>query len=396
MSSSQNTRAMIVVSVAVLLASSTWFTGTAAARTLASLWELDAGAVAWLTNATQYGFIVGTLLYALTNLADRFEARRVFLVSALLGAAINLGFAWVPDSLGPALVFRFLTGVTLAGVYPVGMKIIATWYREGLGWRLGVMVGCLTLGTAFPYGIDALGLELDWRGVASVASVAAALGGVFMVTGIGEGPFLRTRARLDLRMALGVFRHAPFRNTAFGYFGHMWELYAVWALAGFFAASSLGPDSTLSVPVISFVTVAVGALGCTIGGLVSLRVSERSVAIASLIVSGTMCLLSGLAHESSPGLLLVFLLVWGFFVVSDSPQFSALAARHAPAEYTGTALTIQNGMGYLISTVSIQLVPLAAGEVGWRWAFVMLAVGPVVGTVFTLAVPRDEPSQAGD
>ena len=395
MSSTRNTRAMVVVSVAVLLASSTWFTGTAAARSLAALWTLDAGEVAWLTNATQYGFIAGTLLYALTNLADRFEARRVFLVSALLGSVINLGFAWIPDSLAPALVFRFLTGVTLAGVYPVGMKIIATWYREGLGWRLGVMVGCLTLGTAFPYGVDALALELDWRGVASVASAVAVAGGILMVTGIGEGPHLRTRAPLDLRVALRVFKHAPFRNTTFGYFGHMWELYALWALAGFFASSSLGPDSSWSVPMLSFLTVAVGALGCTLGGLVSLRVSERRVALVSLLVSGSMCLLSGLAHELSPGLLLVFLLVWGLFVVSDSPQFSALAARHAPAEYTGTALTIQNGIGFLVSTVSIQLVPLAAQVVGWQWAFVMLALGPIFGTVFTLAVPRPAPGSAG-
>lgn len=378
-----------MVSASVFLASSTWFSGTAATAVLARIWGLDAAAAAWLTNATQLGFIVGTIVYALANVADRFSARWVFFASAWAGAACNLGFAWLSTDLATALPLRFLTGVTLAGVYPVGMKVIASWYRTGLGWRLGVMVGFLTLGTALPYGIAAVGPTFDWRVLVSVASGLAVAGSLLVVVGIGDGPYLRGRARVDLRMAFRVFAHPPFRNTALGYFGHMWELYALWSLAGFFVAESVAGDLawTGRVPHIAFFTVAAGAVGCIGGGLVSRRVPERSVAFWALVASGSMCLLSGFAHALPPAALVVFLLVWGVFVVADSPQFSALAARHAPPEYTGTALTIQNGIGFLVTTVSIQLVPLLAAWLTWRWALSVLAIGPIIGAVFTRRIP---------
>ncbi len=384
-------RALIVISLGVFLATSTWFSGTAAARELAQLWALDARAGARLTSATQWGFIVGTLIFALANLADRFDARRVFCVSALVGALANLGFAWASPALAAALGFRFVTGVSLAGVYPVGMKLIASWYRDGLGWRLAVMVGCLTLGTAFPYGVAALGLRLDWRALATVASLAAALGGALVLLGCREGPYLRTRARLDLRMIGAVFRHQPFRATAFGYFGHMWELYALWSLTQFWLdarfAGSL--EWAEKVPIFAFATVAIGALGCVLGGLISRRIGERRVAGIALAGSGLMCLASGFAYALPGPALLGFLLIWGLLVVADSPQFSALAARHAPREYTGTALTVQNGLGFLITIVSIRLVPELAELLGWRWAFAILALGPALGSLAVARIPRD-------
>jgi MFS family permease len=376
-------RAFLVVSLAVLLATSTWFTGTAAARELAELWSLNPTQSARLTSATQWGFIVGTLVYAATNVADRFDARRVFCLSTIAGALCNLGFAWLSDGPGVALGFRFATGITLAGVYPVGMKLIASWFREGLGWRLGVMVGCLTLGTAFPYGVAALGTGLDWVVLASISSVAAVLGGLLVVFGCAEGPLLRTRAKLDLRMIGRVFRHQPFRSTAFGYFGHMWELYALWSLAGVWLDARFE-----RVPLVAFAIVAVGALGCIGGGLLSRRIGERKVAMFALLGSGTACLLSGFAYRLPPMALLVYLLIWGVLVVADSPQFSALAARHAPPEYTGTALTVQNGIGFLVSTVSIQLLPRIAELVTWQWTLMALAIGPAIGIVFTSRVPR--------
>ncbi|MFO7565297.1 MAG: MFS transporter [Enhygromyxa sp.] len=393
-------RALIVISLGVLLATSTWFTGTAAARELASLWSLDARASARLTSATQWGFIVGTLIYALANLADRFDPRRVFCGSALLGAAANLGFAWASAGLDTALGFRFATGVALAGVYPVGMKLIASWYASGLGWRLGVMVGCLTLGTAFPYGVAALGLALDWRALASVASLAAALGGLLVLLGCGEGPYLRSRARLDLRMIGAVFRHQPFRATAFGYFGHMWELYALWSLTsawldarfeGSLEARAMIPmiPTIPMIPMIAFATVAIGALGCVGGGLISRRIGERKVALFALIGSGICCLVSGFAFALPAPALLGFLLIWGVLVVADSPQFSALAARHAPAGYTGTALTVQNGIGFLITIASIQLLPSLAEQLGWRWVFAVLAIGPLCGAISLARVPAE-------
>jgi MFS family permease len=374
-----------MVSFAVLLASSTWFSGTAAVPSLRQAWGLGEGESAWLTISVQLGFITGTFLYSVLNLADRFNARRVFFTSALLGAGFNLGFAWLAEGLAAGVALRFLTGVTLAGVYPVAMKIVAMWFRSGLGWRLGVLVGALTLGTASPYLIRAVGARLDWRALVATASLSAVAGGALMLLGVGDGPFLRARARFDYSMAFKVFRHRQFRYTAFGYFGHMWELYAFWSLSAFYLGARFqgeASDWPGLIPALAFLTIGVGALGCAGGGWVSRSAGERKVALVSLVVSAACSALSGLAFSLPAAPLLVFILVWGVFVVSDSPQFSALAAKHAPPEYTGTALTIQNGIGFAITTVSIQLLPLAARSVGWRWAFTFLAAGPVVGAYF--------------
>jgi len=378
-------RALAMVSFAVLLASSTWFSGTAAVPSLRQAWGLGEGESAWLTISVQLGFITGTFLYSLLNLADRFNARRVFFTSALLGAGFNLGFAWLADGLGAGVALRFLTGVTLAGVYPVAMKIVAMWFRSGLGWRLGVLVGALTLGTASPYLIRAVGTRLDWRALVATASLSAVAGGALMLLGVGDGPFLKTRARFDYSMAFKVFRHRQFRYTAFGYFGHMWELYAFWSLSAFYLGARFqgeASDWPGLIPALAFLTIGVGALGCAGGGWVSRSAGERKVALVSLVVSAACSALSGLAFSLPAAPLMVFILVWGVFVVSDSPQFSALAAKHAPPEYTGTALTIQNGIGFAITTVSIQLLPIVARAVGWRWAFTFLAIGPVVGAYF--------------
>ncbi len=384
-------RALGVVSLAVLLAGATWFSGTAAIPALRREWGLGDAQAAWLTIGVQLGFITGTLIYAVLNIADVFNARRVFLVSASSCAAFNAGFAWLAHGLAAAVLFRFLTGVTLAGVYPVGMKIVASWFRTGLGWRLGVMVGALVFGTATPYLIQALGAGSSWRGLTSLGSASAVAGGLLIATAIGDGPYLSARARFDPTALLRVFAHPPFRNTAFGYFGHMWELYALWSLVGFYLAGSFavrGAEWAKAIPLVAFATVAVGAVGCAAGGWISRRVGERDVAIVSLGVSGTACALSGFAYALPPAALVAFLLVWGLFVVSDSPQFSALAARYCPAEYTGTALTVQNGIGFAVTVVSIQILPLVAARVGWRWAFVCLALGPAFGAWFMAKLPQ--------
>jgi MFS family permease len=378
-------RALLGVSLGVLLAGSTWFSGTAALPTLRGAWGLTDAEGAWLTIAVQAGFITGTFLYAVLNVADVFNARRVFLISALLGAAFNAGFAWASGGLPSALAFRFLTGVTLAGVYPVGMKIVASWFRTGLGWRLGVLVGALVLGTASPYLVQAAGAGADWRLLASAGSVLAAAGGSLVVAMVPDGPYLTGRAPFDARAAARVFAIPAFRYTAFGYFGHMWELYALWSLVALFLRDRFtGADAgwSASIPLIAFATVGMGALGCVGGGWVSRRVGERRVALVSLTTSGALCVLSGLAQALPPPALIGYLLVWGVFVVSDSPQFSALAARYCPPEYTATALTVQNGIGFAVTVVSIQLLPLVAAAVGWRWAFVALAAGPLVGAHF--------------
>lgn len=369
-------RALAVVSTAVLLAGSIWFSGTAAIPALRELWSLGDAQAAWLTVAVQLGFITGTFLYSVLSIADVFNARRVFLVSALLGAASNAAFAWIASGLGTALVFRFLAGITLAGVYPVGMKIVASWFREGLGWRLGVLVGALALGTASPYLVQALGAGRDWRLLAGTASLAAVAGGLLVGFGLRDGPYLRARAPFDLRAAARVFRDPAFRYTAFGYFGHMWELYALWSLVGFFLAGRAGRSE---IALVAFATVGSGFVGCAGGGWISRRAGERRVALVALLASGTLCALSGLAYALPTPVLYAYLVLWGIVAVADSPQFSALAARYAPSEYTATALTVQNGIGFAVTVVSLQVLPLLAAHVGWRWVFTTLAIGPFIG-----------------
>jgi MFS family permease len=378
-------RALVFVSAAVLLASSTWFSGTAAAPQLRALWQLSDSESAWLTISVQLGFIAGTFLYAALNLSDRFNARKVFFASALAGALFNIAFAWIAPHLTAAIIFRFLTGLMLAGVYPVGMKIVASWFQTGLGWRLGVMVGALTLGTASPYLIVALGAP-DYKMMATSASVSAAAGGLLILIAVGDGPYLKGRARFDPAMIVKVFRHPPFRYTALGYFGHMWELYAFWSLSSFYLAAKF--KESASIPVISFLAIGVGVVGCVAGGWISRTAGERQVAMVSMIISATCCAVSGFAYQLSAPWLVAFIIIWGIFVISDSPQFSALAARHCPPDYTGTALTTQNGIGFAVTVFSIQLLPLIASRVEWRWAFTFLALGPAVGAYFMSRLER--------
>jgi predicted MFS family arabinose efflux permease len=265
------------------------------------------------------------------------------------------------------------------------MKIVASWFREGLGWRLGVLVGALALGTASPYLIQAGGAGHDWRLLAGIASLSAVAGGLLVGLGLADGPHLRGRAPFDVRAAARVFRDPAFRYTAFGYFGHMWELYALWSLVGFFLAGKAGRSE---IALAAFATVGAGFLGCAGGGWISRQVGERRVALAALVASGTLCLLSGLAHSLALPALYAYLVVWGVVAVADSPQFSALAARYAPSQYTATALTVQNGIGFAVTVVSLQLLPLLAAHVGWRWAFTTLAVGPFLGAACMVRLGR--------
>ncbi|MBI1730139.1 MFS transporter [Candidatus Acetothermia bacterium] len=380
-----STRALILVSAAVFLASSTWFSGTAATMRLIGLWQIPSSELGLLTTAVQVGFIVGTLVYAFFNLADHFNARRLFFLSALFGALFNAGFALLTSGLESGVLFRFLTGVTLAGIYPVGMRLVASWFRTGLGWRLGVMVGSLVLGTGLPYLIQFVGGASDWRLLSGLASLFAILGGVVILMFLHDGPYLTKRPPFDFKMMFKVFEHKPFRNIAFGYFGHMWELYAFWSLLSFYVAMSFERhqfEMRALVPLVSFMVIGMGAIGCALGGWFSQRIGERNVALISLLISATFCLGSGYLFLLQPVLLIAMLLIWGFFVVSDSPQFSALAAMNAPPEYMGTALTVQNGIGFAITSVSLQLMPVIAQQVGWQWTFLFLAAGPLAGAYF--------------
>ncbi len=386
--------ALALVSAAVLLCTSIWFTGTAASARLESLWQLSEAGSAWLTISVQLGFIAGTLLYAMFNLPDVFPARWVFFLSALLGAGFNLAFAWLSEGLGTALLLRFLSGVTLAGIYPVGMKIVAAWFRSGLGWRLGVLIAALTLGKASAYLLQSLEGALSWRTLVAGSSLASSLGGLLVLGFLRDGPFLRERAVFDLRMMFKVFQLRDFRNTALGYFGHMWELYAFWALISHFLGGKLGAGDTQQVSLLTSLVIALGALGCLAGGLASRRIGQRRVAVVSLATSGTLCALSGWLFALPLELVLILVGAWGFFVIADSAQFSALAARFCPPRYTGTALTVQNGIGFGVTVLSIQLLSWAAPGLGWRWVFALLAPGPLLGLWFMLQLPPEADREA--
>jgi len=383
-------QALALVAGAVLMTTSVWFTATAVTSALALVWQLSERGIALLTVVVQLGFIAGTSLFAVFNLADVFNPRRVFFVCAVLAGLLNLGFAYAPLGFEAVLMLRLLTGMCLAGVYPVSMKIVASWYQDGLGWRLGILLGALTLGTAAPYAVRGVGAELPWRAVVGVSSASAIAGGLLVRLALRDGPFLRPAARFALSMVGKVFTHRPFRLTALGYFGHMWELYAFWSLMSLWIGARGEGLSEQTSALIVFSSIALGALGCVVGGFWSRKIGERRVALVALLASATLCAGSGFAFQWPLAALVVYLGVWGVCVVADSPQFSALAARHAPREYVGTALTIQNGLGFTVTVVAIQVLPELSRFVGWRWAFVGLTVGPALGAWATWRLGDEE------
>ncbi len=382
-------RNLALLSLSVLLATAPWLAGSAVVPSLAELWQLDAAQAAWLTTSTQLGFISGTLLFAIANLSDRYSPRWVFVCSALLCAGCNLAFAFLSQGLWSGVAFRFATGVTLAGVYPVGMKIVASWFRTGLGLGLSVMVGALTLGTSLPFLLRASGSHLPWRESVAMASLAAGAGAAIVAVTVRDGPHMPARAAFDARMIFKIFRERRFRLAALGYFGHMWELYAFWALLGSYLLRAMPHAHGLIGPsALAFAAIAIGAPGCVLGGILSRRIGPARVALIALLVSGSACLLSGLAFSLPTPLLVAFVLLWGMAVVADSPQFSALAAQTCPRPYIGTALTIQNGVGFAITIVSIQLLPALAQHLGWRWTLLMLAPGPLLAALATWRLDR--------
>jgi len=341
---------------------------------------LPDAAVGWLTATIQLGFIVGTLAFALLAVADRFSPRLVFLACSLLGAALAAATAWLPPELPTLLVLRFATGVCIAGIYPVGMKIAAGWFAHGLGWALGVLVGALVLGTAFPYGLRALGAAWPWPSVMAAVAAVAALGGVLMAAAVPDGPHLAPRGSVARwsPVALGVVWHdRRLRASVLGYFGHMGELYALIVLLP--AIIALRVSDAAAASWWAFAAIAAGAVGCIGGGLWARRIGGARVAALQLACSGLCALAAPWLLDAPLGLWAAWLLLWGLTVSGDSPQFSALTASNAPRALVGSVLTLVNSIGFAISTATIVLFVHLASVWPLQSVLPWLALGPAIG-----------------
>jgi MFS family permease len=361
---------------------SLWFAGNAVLPELQASLQLQQGALALLTSAVQLGFIAGTLVFALLSLSDRFSPRLLFLLCALLGAVANGLVVFAAKDLYAVLLLRALTGFLLAGIYPVGMKIAASWYSTGLGKAIGYLVGALVLGTAFPHLIRGLGATLPWQQVLLAVSVLAAVGGVLLYLLVPDGPYLRKGATFNLGNMLQAFRDKGFRAAALGYFGHMWELYTLWAFTPLILATTLPQLSPSQVAWYSFLVIAAGAVGCIGGGYLSQVWGSARVAFVQLLLSGVCCLLSAVVFQIDiPLLIIPFMLFWGIVVAGDSPQFSALTAKTAPPHLVGTALTVVVSIGFAITVVSIQFTELLLKSFSVHAVFALLAIGPILGLI---------------
>jgi MFS family permease len=374
-------RVLGLVCAGVVLCMTTWFSATAITPELVQAWQLSTRQVAWLTNAVQLGFVTGALLSSLVCLPDLAPLRVLMGASAIVAGAANLGLLFAPSS-GWLLIFRFVTGVTLAGVYPPALKLISTWFVRGRGLALGLVIAALTLGSASPHLVRFLTDRIEWKAVVTTAS-ACTLVGAFLLLGFAkEGPFPFSRAVFDRRRVGAVWRNRPLMLANLGYFGHMWELYAMWGWFLAFtraAAPHLGLAGGKTASLIAFCVIASGVVGAIAGGVIADRIGRPFTAGLMMAVSGLCAVLIGVCFDGPLWLFLLVAVVWGISVIGDSAQFSAMATELSDSSYVGTSLALQLGLGFALTLVSIRLTPVVAEHIGWRWSFLPLGVGPAAG-----------------
>lgn len=381
---------LVVICLGVVGVLTTWFSATAIVPDLIVDWGMSVSQSAWLTNAVQLGFVVGALGASLVNLPDIVRMNRLMTVAALIAALANAALL-VTGPTG-AIVARFVTGIALAGVYPPALKLMATWFVKGRGLALGFLIGALTLGSSMPHLIRAVTAGIDWRLVVLGTSAAAVGAAVLFAVALREGPFAFGRATFDPRKSLAVFTDRPLFLANLGYFGHMWELYAMWAW--FLAFGIAAQDGMTGFPfgsasMLSFIVVASGAVGCVLGGWVSDRIGRCLTCAGMMIVSAGCAAGIGFVFDGPPWLLALVAIVWGITVIGDSAQFSAAVTELADQSFVGTALALQMGIGFALTVVAIWAMPILADWIGgWQWAFLFLVPGPVIGAVAMLVLRR--------
>lgn len=359
---------------------SVWFAGNAVINDVIRHFSLSAEVLGHLVSAVQLGFIAGTLLFAIFTISDRFSPSRVFVVCALAAAVSNLS-VFVAEGFASLMVARFATGFFLAGIYPVGMKIAADHHQQGLGTALGWLVGALVLGTAFPHLVQVYTAGLSWKWVIAVSALLSVAGACIIGLFVPDGPYRSKSNGFDPAVLLKIFRNADFRSAAFGYFGHMWELYAFWAFVPsvFHTYFSMHGQENGQVALLSFLVIAIGAPACIMGGYLSRSWGSARTAFLALLISASCCLLSPFLFQLSFPFFLFLMLVWGMSAVADSPQFSTLVARSIPPEIRGTALTITNSIGFAITILSIETLNYLRDDLTARYLFLLLAAGPLLG-----------------
>ena len=373
-----------VIVLAQFCCTSLWFAGNGVIGELITSFNLPPGSLGHLTSAVQLGFISGTLIFAMLAIADRYSPSKVFFVSALAGAFFNLGVMIEGNTLFSLVFLRFSTGFFLAGIYPVGMKIAADYFDKALGKSLGFLVGALVVGTAFPHLLKDFTEQLNWHAVIIGTTGLATFGGLAMLILVPDGPYRHTASKANFGAFFKVFQNRPFRAAAFGYFGHMWELYTFWAFVPVMLLTyqKLHPSVSFNVPLFSFLIIGLGGLACVLGGYIAGILGTKRTAFWVLLLSCICCLVSPLFFSlDSQWLFLVFLIFWGMVVIADSPLFSTLVAQNATVESRGTALTIVNSIGFTITIVSIQLLSWLDFQYATTLIYPILAVGPVLGLV---------------
>ncbi|OXS72164.1 MFS transporter [Lysinibacillus sp. KCTC 33748] len=387
-------RALVWIGLSELCALSLWYSASVIAPELITIWELGSNSEAWLSASIPIGFVIGALFSSYFGVADRFNPRKVFAISAFLGALLNTLLILV-DSGFFGILLRILTGITLAGVYPIAVKMLSQWFPEKRGFAIGILIAALTLGSSLPHFVVMFFSSLSWKLVIICSSVLALLSAIIVTFMLEDAPVTPQKTPFSFKLIKKVMLNKPVMLANYGYFGHMWELYAMWTwLPAFLTASFIINSSETPywfIALSSFMSIGIaGGVGCVVGGLISDKIGRANLTIISMVISAICSIVIGFTYGQSIWLTLIISIIWGMSVISDSAQFSAAVSEIAEVEYVGTALTFQMCIGFLVTIFSINLIPIIQRIIGWEWVFTILAIGPILGILSMVKYRRYE------